>query len=101
MCRVITQFGISSPPKALLIYHVLYELRFQNIVADCIHCRIIALGIARSSRNISKSYLRCSDLFDHPETAVRASAIKEFMNNNLPGFSTDEIADIFVDIACY
>ena len=46
-------------------------------------------------------YLQCSDSFDHAEAAARASAIKEVMNNNLLGFSTDEIADILVDIACY
>ena len=101
MCRVITQSGISSPPKASLIYHVLYELRFQNIVADCIHCRIITLGIARSSRNMSKSFLQCNDLFDHPEAAPRASAIIEIANNNLPGFSIYEIVDSLADIACY
>ena len=46
-------------------------------------------------------YLQCNDSFDHPEAAARASAIEELMNINLPGFSTDEIADILVDIACY
>ena len=73
----------------------------MSVCADKMGIMGINSKIISSKWRCGFEYLQCNDSFDHPEAAARASAIKELMNNNLPGFSTDEIADILVDIACY
>ena len=73
----------------------------MSVCADKMGIMDINSKIISSRWRCGFEYLQCNDPFDHPEAAARASAIKELMNNNLPVFSTDEIADILVDIACY
>ena len=73
----------------------------MSVCADKMGIMGINLKIMGSRWRCGFEYLQYNDLFDHPEAAARASAIKKLMNNNLPGFSTDDIADILVDIACY
>ena len=72
-----------------------------SVCADKMGIMGIDSKIISSRWRCAFEYLQCNDSFHHPEAAARASAIKELMNNNLPGFSTAEIADILVDIACY
>ena len=73
----------------------------MTVCADKMGIMGINSKIISSRWRCGFEYLQCNESFDHPEAATRAPAIKELMKNNLPGFSTDENADILVDIACY
>ena len=73
----------------------------MSVCADKMGIMGIHSKIISSRWRCGFEYMQCNDSFDHPEAATRASGIKELMNNNLPGFSTYEIADSLVDIACY
>ena len=73
----------------------------MSVCADKMGAMGINSKIISSRWRCGFEYLQCKDSFDHPEAAARASAIKGLMNNDLLGFSTDDIADILVGIACY
>ena len=73
----------------------------MSVCADKMGILGINSKIISSRWRCGFEYLQCNNLFDHPEAATRASATKELINKNLPGFSTDEIVEFLVDITCY
>ena len=112
----IVPYLVGAPPLEEQLFHKIAKM--HNSIRKGFNSKILLLlqmsvcadnmGIMGINSKIISSrwrygfeYLQCNDSFDHPEAATRVSAIKELMNNNLTDFSSDEIADILVDIACY